>query len=208
MSTLPLTPEPWPLATIGNIFIHSIADKQLDGSAVAGILKNPADRGTAIEAVKDAINAGGGVRRAAYCPMDNEGLFLAGNQKYTKDTPEDHFRVRMHRGEPIVCLKRELFTLKELEVTRLACIVYTKQQALDDKDVTPEDKAEIESGGFEFLLVTFLPSAHDEPPTLSSHRFVRNLAGGNADYANKSTKSLIKECLDIISVEKEYMRVG
>ena len=93
-------------------------------------------------------------------------------------------------------------------MTRLACIVSTKQHALDDKDVTPEDKAEIESGGFEYLLVTFLPSAHDEPPTLSSHRFVRNLAGGNADYANKSTKSLIKECLDIISVEKEYMRVG
>jgi len=196
------------LATIGNIFIHSIADKQLDGTAVGGILKNPADRGTAIEAVKDAINAGGGVRRAAYCPMDNEDLFLAGNQKYTKDTPEDHFRVRMHRGEPIVCLKRERFTTVELKVSSLACIVYTKQQALDDNDVTPEDKAEIESGGFEYVLVTFLPSAHDEPPSVSSHRFVRNLAGGNADYANKSTKSLIKECLDIISVEKEYMRVG
>lgn len=204
MSTLPLTTEPTPLATIGNIFIHSIAEAQLDGSAVGGILKNPADRGTAIEAVKDAVNSSQGV----YCPMDNQDLFLAGNQKFDKDTPEDMFRVRMHRGEPIVCLKREQFTTPELKVSTLACIVYTKQQMLDDPQVTPEDKAEIESGGFEYGLVTFIPSAHDEPAAVSSHRFVRNLAGGNADYENKSTESLIKECLDIINVEQEYMRVG
>ena len=200
----PITTAPRAVATIGNIFIHSIAEAQLDGSAVGSILKNPADRGTTIEIVKDAINASEGV----YCMMNNEGLFLAGNQKYTKDTPEDHFRVRMHRGEPVPCLKRELFTLKELEVSTLACIVYTKQQMLDDPQVTPEDKAEIEAFGYEYGLVTFLASAHDEPPAVSSHRFVRNLAGGNADYADKSIESLIKECANIVNVEQEYMRVG
>ena len=202
--TQPITTAPRPLATIGNIFIHSIAEAQLDGSAVGSILKNPADRGTTIEIVKDAINASDGV----YCMMDNQDLFLAGNQKFSKDTPEDHFRVRMHRGEPIVCLKREQFTTPELKVSTLACIVYTKQQMLDDPQVTQEDKAEIESGGFEYGLVTFIASAHDVPAAVSSHRFVRNLAGGNAEYKNKSTKSLIQECLDIVNVEQEYARVG
>jgi hypothetical protein len=208
------------LATIGNIFIHSIADMQLDGSAVGGILKNPADRDTAIKCVRSAINKSLTVMNkrtlciedreewTVYKPMDNQDLFLAGNQRFSKDTPEDMFRVRMHRGEPMVCLKRERFTTVALKVSSLACIVYTKQQALDDNDVTPEDKAEIESGGFEYVLVTFLPSAHDEPPSVSSHRFVRNLAGGNAEYKKKSIENLIKECLDIVNVEQEYMRVG
>tara|TARA_R110002051_G_C8576733_1_gene476647 strand:+ start:148 stop:765 length:618 start_codon:yes stop_codon:yes gene_type:complete len=202
--TQPITTAPRAVATIGNIFIHSIAEAQLDGSAVGSILKNPADRGTTIEIVKDAINASDGV----YCMMDNQDLFLAGNQKFSKDTPEDMFRVRMHRGEPIVCLRREQFQTPELKVSTLACIVYTKQQMLDDPQVTPEDKAEIESGGFEYGLVTFIASAHDEPAAVSSHRFVRNLAGGNADYENKSTEVLIKECTDIVNVEQEYMRVG
>ena len=193
-------------ATIGNIFIHSIAEAQLDGSAVGGILKNPADRGTTIEIVKDGINAS---ESAVWIQLHNEGLFLAGNQKYTKDTPEDHFRVRMHRGEPVPCLKRELFTLKELEVSTLACIIYTKQQMLDDPDVSPEDKAEIESGGFEYGLVTFLPTTIDEPPnSLSSHRFVRCLAGSNPEYKKRTVGSLIKECQDIIGAEEGYKRVG
>ena len=191
-------------ATVGNIFIHSIAEAQLDGSAVGSILKNPADRMTAIEIGKDAINASEGV----YCNMHNQDLFLAGNQRYSKNTPESFFRVRIHRGEPVVCLKREQFPLEDLKVSTLACIVYTKQQMLDDPQVTPEDKAEIEAFGYEYGLVTFLASAHDEPPAVSSHRFVRNLAGGNADYADKSIEALIKECADIVNVEQEYMRVG
>jgi len=198
------------LATIGNIFIHSIAEKQLDGSAVGSVLKNEADRGTAIEYVRDAINDSLENREewAVYKPMENQDLFLAGNHRLSPDMTEDMFKARLHRGEPVLCLDRNKLLLENLKVTTLGCIVYTREQMLDDPQVTEEDKEEMKSGGFEYALVTFLASAHDEPPAVSSHRFVRNLAGGNSSYKNKSTASLIKECQDIVSVEQEYMRVG
>ena len=193
-----------PLATIGNIYIHPIADRQLDGSAVGAILKNPADRGTAIEYVRDAINNSEG----AYKPLDNEDLFLSGNYKLTDDMTEDMFKARLHRGEPLVCVDRSKVELSALKCSKLACIVYTKDAALADPDVTDEQRNEIESGGFEYMLVTFLASAHDEPPAVSSHRFVRNLAGGNNDYKEYSKARLVEICEDIVNVEKQYMRVG
>tara|TARA_R100000231_G_C5321663_1_gene163591 strand:+ start:692 stop:1285 length:594 start_codon:yes stop_codon:yes gene_type:complete len=194
-----------PLATIGNIYIHPIADRQLDGSAVGSILKNPADRGTAIECVRDAINLG---RQGAYKLLFNEDLFLSGNYKLTDDMTEDMFKARLHRGEALVCVDRSKVELSALKCSKLACIVYTKDEALADPDMTDEQRNEIESGGFEYVLVTFLASAHDEPPAVSSHRFVRNLAGGNNDYKDYSKARLVEMCEDIVNVEREYMRVG
>tara|TARA_R100000458_G_C8251775_1_gene228610 strand:+ start:796 stop:1392 length:597 start_codon:yes stop_codon:yes gene_type:complete len=195
-----------PLATIGNIYIHPIADAQLDGSAVGAILKNPADRATAIEYVKDAVNRPGSL--GVYKALDNQDLFLSGNYKLTDDMTEDMFKARLHRGEAIVCVDRSKVELSALECVKLACIVYSKDAALADPQVTDEVRNEIEAGGFEYMLVTFLASAHDEPPAVSSHRFVRNLAGGNNDYKGYSKTRLVEICKDIINVEQEYMTVG
>ena len=197
--------------TIGNIYIHPIADRQLDGSAVGSVLKNQADRGTAIEAVAEAINSNGPL---PYKPMDNEDLFLSGNYKLTEDMTEDMFKARLHRGEALVCVDRSKLELSALKCSKLACIVYTKDAALADPDMTDEQRNEIESGGFQYVLVTFLASAHNEPPAVSSHRFVRNLAGGNNSYKEYSTTRseehtrLVEMCQDIVNVEREYMRVG
>jgi hypothetical protein len=195
-----------PLATILNVYIHPIADRQLDGTAVGSILKNPADRGTAMEAVVDAINNIGGV----YKPMNNEDLFLAGNHRLSPDMTEDMFKARLHRGEAIVCIDRNKVELSALKCSKLACIVYTKDAALADPDVQkdPEVYNEINAGWCKYVLVTFLASSHDEPPAVSSHRFVRNLAGGNNDYKEYSTQRLAEICQDIVNVEREYMRVG
>ena len=169
------------------------------------MLKNQADRGTAIEAVAEAINSNGPL---PYKPMDNEDLFLSGNYKLTEDMTEDMFKARLHRGEALVCVDRSKLELSALKCSKLACIVYTKDAALADPDMTDEQRNEIESGGFQYVLVTFLASAHNEPPAVSSHRFVRNLAGGNNSYKEYSTTRLVEMCQDIVNVEREYMRVG
>jgi len=196
-----------PLATILNVYIHPIADRQLDGTAVGAILKNPADRGTAMEAVVDAINSNGPMH---YKPMNNEDLFLAGNHRLSPDMTEDMFKARLHRGEAIVCIDRNKVELSGLKCSNLACIVYPKAFALEDPDVQkdPEVYNEINAGWCEYVLVTFLASSHDEPPALSSHRFVRNLAGGLKSYADKPTSRLVEICQDIVNVERNYMRVG
>jgi len=93
---------------------------------------------------------------------------------------QDDYCVRIHRGEPGVFLTR----VNAEECTGVAVIVYTKEAYEADPQCTPERVAAACPDGDEtHVLVAVLGFAGDAPkPEVSSHRFTRNLAGGNNEY--------------------------
>lgn len=90
---------------------------------------------------------------------------------------QDDYVVRVHRGEPGVFLTRE----NAAECTGVAAIVYTREAYLADPQVTPERAAALHEDTA-YILVAVLGFADAPKPEVSSHRFVRNLAGGNNEY--------------------------
>lgn len=109
------------------------------------------------------------------CPRGMNEMVSCGTGKHTGNA-EDYI-VRMHRGEPCLFLKRELAA----PCTGLACVIYTRQAYLDDPQVTPE-RVEALPEDATHVLVAVLGFSDSPKPEVSSHRFVRNLAGGNNEY--------------------------
>lgn len=119
--------------------------------------------------------------------------------------PADYV-LRSYRGEVQKFLRREY--AKDVKVNFCALVVYTKEAYLVDPDVSgdeaagiPRDEAEIErikSVDATHVIVAVLASGGPKP-TVSPHRFVMNLAGGNHDYVNMTGDELRSLAVEIKS---------
>jgi hypothetical protein len=115
------------------------------------------------------------------------------------------FVVREHRGEVCLFAKRE----KATKCENVGVIIYTLQGYLDDPEVSKEEAQRVTNSQATHILVAVLASAGPKPP-LTSHRFVRNLAGGNnyhrgEDYCIEDAR---EEAAEITSWEQDWIVVA
>jgi hypothetical protein len=118
-------------------------------------------------------------------------------------TAEDYV-IREWRGEVSCFLKRQFAAKAE----SLAAIVYTAKAYKADPQVTQEEASLISDD--HFVLVAVLASVGPKLP-LSSHRFTRNLAGGNLRYTPEQGYTLEqakKEAAEIVAYEKTWSVVS
>lgn len=141
-----------------------------------------------------------------FVPMSDNALpFVTSGVARRADCTTDDYIVREHRGEVCMFAKRE----RACPVESLACIVYTAHAYLADPEVSQAERVLIMAGGYTHVLVAVLASAGPRPP-LSSHRFVRNLAGGNAKYQSDdyTIETAREEAATIANYERDYITVA
>lgn len=122
--------------------------------------------------------------------------------------PEDYI-VREHRGEVELFAPR---STAERDIQAVVVVVDTVAAYLADPDVDndPAEAARIEQMKATHVLVAVIAAAGPKPP-VSSHRFVRNLAGGNNAYKAENGYTLekaIEEAKKIAEYEKEWVTVA
>lgn len=115
---------------------------------------------------------------------------------------ENDFIVRQWRGEMMMFAKR-----REQHATSCAAIVYTAEAYFADPQVDAAEKER--RNGATHVLVAVIGSRGPKP-TLSSSRFVRNLAGGNNDFAfgQKSYTDLVAISQEIVAYEAAWVTVA
>ncbi len=124
-----------------------------------------------------------------------------------KALPITAYVAREHRGEVILCASR----LYAGEVKSLAVIVYTADAYKKAAQVTEEEAARITKEGADFVIVAILAGCGDPKPPVSSHRFARNLAGGNERYSPSNGYTLaqaIQEAQEISAYEADWITVA
>jgi hypothetical protein len=112
---------------------------------------------------------------------------------------EDYI-LREYRGKVCKFLKRHLAS----EVKSLAVVVYTREAYLKDPDVmkNTEEWDRVASSDATHVLITVLASA-ETPSSLSSSRFVRNLAGGNNEFLVLSADEIREKAKEVVDYEDE-----
>jgi hypothetical protein len=122
-------------------------------------------------------------------------------------------RVAAHRGEDIIVVDRKEVALVDPGLLRpltASAIVYTQEAFLADPQVTAEDRQAAD--GYTHIIVTFLASRGPVPPPFTSHRLVRNLAGGNNDFLPggqyASYEAFVKLAAETVAYEQAWMLVG
>jgi hypothetical protein len=163
----------------------------------------------------------------AYISMPQETCTFvsAGIGKRSKD-PEDYV-VRVHRGEVGLYLRRhkwltpldmlgtdEPTTGSRLKsytlaapVDNVAVVIYTVDAYLKDPDCSPEEAARIASMAPSHVLVAVLASA-GKPSTLTAHRFLHNLAGGNNEALAWTADEIRQKAKEIKEFTSEWAVVA
>jgi hypothetical protein len=116
----------------------------------------------------------------------------------------DGYHVLEWRGEVMLFARREYAA----QTQSVNVLVYTAERYVNDPQVKPAEVERI--GDATHVVVAVLAAAGPKPP-LSSHRFVRNLAGGNPRYspANGYTiEAAVKEAAEIAAYEQEWVTVA
>lgn len=120
--------------------------------------------------------------------------------------PNDYV-VREYREETLLFARRG----KAAAVESLAAVVYTRAAYLADPEVSGNPAmAGVAGEDVTHVLVTILATVGPKPP-VSSHRFVRNLGGGNRAYAPDAGYTLetaIADAKAIVAYEKEWITVA
>lgn len=112
--------------------------------------------------------------------------------------------VREWRGEIHCFAKRVHSAVAE----HLKVIVYTKEQYTFDRQVDPTEAARVKF--VDYIIVAVLASVIEEAQ-ISSHRFVRNLAGGNSQFSPEKGYTLqeaIRHAKKIVEYEREWVTVS
>lgn len=126
-----------------------------------------------------------------------------------QDLKPDDYVVREWRGE-IGLFARRRFAAN---VKSLPVIVYTRAAYLADPDVQKDSDEHwrvYQDATITHVIVAVRASAGPEP-TVSSHRFVRNLSGGNNAYSPTAGYTLDKAIADakaIEAYEREWVTVA
>ncbi len=121
----------------------------------------------------------------------------------------NHYVVREWRHEVGLFARREFAA----PVESLHVVIYTRVAYLADPDTLadPNELARIERDiTVTHVIVAVLASAGPKPP-VSSHRFVRNLAGGNSAYTPDTGYTLERAIADakaIVEYEREWATVA
>ena len=143
----------------------------------------------------------------------------AGIGKRTQD-PDDYV-VRIHRGEVGLYLKRYrekwvdardfgdmcTFTPLAAPVDNVAAVIYSVEAYLKDPDCTDEERARITEINPTHVLIAVLASA-GKPSTLTAHRFVHNLAGGNREALTWTADEIRAKAREIKEFTSEWAVVA
>lgn len=158
----------------------------------------------------------------AYIPLPQGACAFvsAGIGKRSKD-PDDYV-VRLNRGEVGLYLKRfkteyctpdaehpDMFVTCSLAapVDNVAVVVYTLDAYLKDPDCSPEETTRIKDMGPTHVLVAVLAST-GKPSTLTAHRFVHNLAGGNLEALAWTADEIRQKAKEIKEFSSEWTVVA
>ena len=160
----------------------------------------------------------------AYIPLSQEACALVsgGVGKRTKD-PEDYV-IRVHRDQAGMYLKRNktvvfyekvrsaggtkmyprtLHKSLAAPVDNVAVVVYTLDAYLKDPDCTPEEAERVKTLACTHVLVAVLASC-GKPSTLTAHRFVHNLAGGNLEALTWTADEIRQKAKEIKDYTSEW----
>lgn len=113
-----------------------------------------------------------------------------------------HTIVKEWRGELMMFACR---TMRGLTATFVVAIVYTREAYFADLEVDEAERARL--GDVTHVLVALLGSRGPKP-TLSSSRFVRNLAGGNNSFAHMGHQDLVTMAKEIVAYETAWITVA
>lgn len=128
-------------------------------------------------------------------PLGVPNGVLPGNAPRTQD-PDDYV-IRKYRNEVGMYLKRP----QGLELTHLAIVVDNLHAYINDPDVSPEEAERVIKADYTHILVAVLASC-EEPSTLSPHRFVYNLAGGNHEALSWTATEIRQKATEIKASSK------
>jgi len=115
----------------------------------------------------------------------------------------DDYHIREHRGEICLCAKRNYAAKAQL----VNCVVYTKDAYCSDPQVEADDLRFHD--GATHVLVAVIASVGPSP--VSSHRFTRNLAGGNKRYfptEGYTIEQAVKEAGETVEYEQAWITVA
>ena len=124
-----------------------------------------------------------------------------------ENVPISGYVAREHRGEVILCAKRLFASTPE----SLNVVVYERDRYVRESQVSTEEAARILKEEADYVIVAVLASAGEGRPPVSSHRFVRNLAGGNKDYSPENGYTLekaIAQAKEVAEYEQNWVTVA
>mgnify|MGYP001615457053 CR=1 FL=1 len=190
----------------------TLAQSQLDGDAVGAILRDEGDNRTVL---MDAVHEIVGTHKfpkngqaVIELPEHARACLISGDVERGQVAKAVYTRVREHRGELLVVVDRELMDSRgRLAPMSAGIVVYTKEAFMEDPETTATDKAW--AADYAYVVVPFLASRGPKP-TLSSSRFVRNLAGGNNAFADKdyTIEKARADAKEVAEYEANWMIVG
>ena len=128
--------------------------------------------------------------------------FLSSGDMPREGLKAEDYVVREWRGEMGMFAKRQ-----HVPPTFCAAVVYTVDAYCADPQVHPDEIGALRMENATHVLVAVLGSRGPKP-TLSSHRFVRNLAGGNLAFADKTQAELVEMAKDVVEYEQNWVTVA
>lgn len=143
-----------------------------------------------------------------FIPMPNAlGTVSCGAARRVNLKTAEAYHIVEHRGEIMLAAHRKFAAV----VTDLHAVVYTKEAYLADPQIEPEEFERIDETMYpiDYVLVAVIASAGPSP--VSSHRFVRNLAGGNSKYFPENGYTIeqaIKEAKETVEYSQGWVTVS
>jgi len=162
------------------------------------------------EAISDYDFSGGKVpgQVVIELPLKVNDWVSPGSWKRGSIDPND-FVLRKYRGEVGMYLRRK----HDMTSARVRCVVYTRDAYEADPDFTEDEALRIEEffgnpfdGGH--VLVAVLGDCDNVPSTVSYSRFVKNLGGGNNEYAVMTKDEIVSLAKKVVDYRSLYMGVA
>ena len=155
----------------------------------------------------DADGDDGQVKGQRFIPLGNEALDMVSCGVGRRSVNPDDYVARSHRGAVGLYLKRSCAVRAE----SVGAVVYTRDAYLADPDVAndTEEFNRISGSDCTHVLVTVIAAAGPKPP-VGMERFVKNLAGGNNEYAvgNTTHEALISLAGEVVSYHDQWCTVA
>lgn len=135
----------------------------------------------------------------AYIPISKEACsFVSGGVGKRTQDPEDYV-IRVHRSRVGMYLKRR----HAASVDNVAVVVYSLAAYIQDPDCSEEERKRIMDMNVTHVLVAVLASC-GKPSTLTAHRFVWNLSGGNNEALAWSADEIRQKAKEILEFTSEW----
>ncbi len=135
----------------------------------------------------------------AYIALPKEACaFVSGGVGHRTQDPSDYV-IRRNRGDVGLYLKRR----HAAPVDSVAVVVYTLDAYLRDPDCSEDERRRVMDMGLTHVLVAVLASS-GKPSTLTAHRFVANLAGGNNEALAWTADEIRQKAKEIKDFTSEW----